>query len=172
MARSDPKIIEHISDESVVIDWRHAVVAAVLISLFVGFIWSVIASSNAREAERRAADAVTQLAPGIRESWFVAIDQKLGERLVATGGLIKFAESGGHITWAPARLVSVNCSPYLGIWLAYGASEYSPELSLLDRRERPSLGSGVGALSPAAGQLLEEVCERVTLAVRRVGEMR
>jgi hypothetical protein len=47
-----------------------------------------------------------------------------------------------------------------------------PPSSLLDHGDRPSLGSGVGAHSPAALELPGEVCKRVTFAVRRVSEMR
>jgi hypothetical protein len=155
-----------------VIHWRYWAIALVPLSLFVGFIWSMVASSNAREAERRAANAVTQLAPGIRESWFAAIDQKLGERLVAADGLIEFTGFGGIITWAPAQFVSVNCSPSIGIWLEYGTAELNPELFLLRHDERPSLGSAVGDRSPAARQLVKDVCKYVTSAVLRVSAMR
>jgi hypothetical protein len=87
MASSDKIIIDKSRDGSVVIDWRHAVVAAMVISLFVGFIWSLVASSDARGAERTAVNAVTQLSSGIRQSWLGAIDQKLGERSQAAGAL-------------------------------------------------------------------------------------
>jgi hypothetical protein len=133
-------------------------------------LWWTAAQSAVRDAERRTANAATQLAPGIREAWFAAVDQKLSDRLIAADGLIKFAEPGGYLTWAPAQLVSVNCSPHVGIWLSYGNSNDSPELSLLRHQERPSLGSGVGALSPAATELLGDICKHVTLVVRRVSE--
>jgi hypothetical protein len=70
----------------------------------------------------------------------------------------------------PAQLVTVNCSPQIGIWLSYGTSDTGPELSLVQQRERPSFGSGIGAMSPAAKSLLAEVCKRVALALRRVIE--
>jgi hypothetical protein len=154
------------------IRWRYWAVPLAVLSLFIGFIWWSVASSDARKAEIRAENSVTQLAPGIREAWFAAIDQKLGERLVAADGLIEFAEFGGIITWAPAQLVSVNCSPSIGIWLEYGTAELNPELFLLRHDERPSLGSAVGDRSPAARQLVKDVCKYVTSAVLRVSAMR
>jgi hypothetical protein len=38
----------------------------------------------------------------------------------------------------------------------------------MDYRERPSLGSGIGRDSPAARELLEEVCKHVTDAHRAI----
>ncbi len=165
----------------IIMDWRvprapircrNWAIALAALSLFIGFIWWSVASSDTREAEIMAANSVTQLAPGIRESWFAAIDQKLGERLVAADGLIEFAEFGDMITWAPAQFVSVNCSPSIGIWLEYGTAELNPELFLLRHDERPSLGSAVGDHSPAARQLVKDVCKYVTSAVLRVSAMR
>jgi hypothetical protein len=149
--------------------WYWAIPLALALFLAI-LLWWTAAQSAVRDAERRAANAATQLAPGIREAWFAAVDQKLSERVIAADGLIKFAEPGGYLTWAPAQLVSVNCSPHVGIWLSYGNSNDSPELSLLRHQERPSLGSGVGALSPAATELLGDICKHVTLVVRRVSE--
>jgi hypothetical protein len=45
----------------------------------------------------------------------VRLDQKLRERLVAADGLIKFTEPGGYLSLVPAQLVSVNCSPSVGM---------------------------------------------------------
>jgi hypothetical protein len=169
---SDPHLITDLPRPPAVIRWWYwAVALGPVLSLAV-LLWWTAATSVGRDAEKRAANAATQLAPGIREAWFAAVDEKLGERLIAADGLIKFTEPGGYLTWVPAQLVSVSCSASVGVWLEYGTSEYSPELSLLDHRERPSLGSGVGAHSPAARELLEEVCKRVTAAVRRASEVR
>jgi hypothetical protein len=52
MTRSDPNIIESMSEESAVVDWRWAAIPLVLISLFVGFIWSLVASSNSRGGKK------------------------------------------------------------------------------------------------------------------------
>jgi hypothetical protein len=155
---------------SALLRWRHCALALVPLALLIAFIWRAATESNAREAEKRAANAATRLPAGIRESWFTLVDQKLGDRLIAADGLIKFAEAGGYVTWVPAQLVTVNCSPQIGIWLSYSTSNIGPEVSLVQPRESPSFGSGIGAMSPAAGNLLAEVCKRVTLAVRRVIE--
>lgn len=127
-----------------------------------------------RSAEREAADreriefdnSVTELPPGIREKWMVDLDRRIDEiftvdesRIVVHGDTVFLTSS---ISDYPAAMASYHCDSRLGVGVKFGAgpeADWIPVFWLLGSDYQ--FGEGVGNDSPAAQNLMRDMCARL-----------
>ena len=138
------------------------------------YVWQREQADKLRQAqERHRQNTATVLAPEIRQAWLAALDKALDERLKMQGNWIQFKDLG-DVVYVPRQGVIVRCSPYEGVFLESGSDHRLQLVSLhssLDPDDRPPIVPrlDVGPLSPAARDLMDELCLTTitTLGLRR-----
>jgi hypothetical protein len=143
-----------------------------------GFVAScfLVLSGCGEEVDREQAARVeaTVLPQGVREAWFSAVDQSLNAlrfrrgRLLIENGLL-------GVEYVPAILLGSSCSPYFGISVGVqidGENVYAPSVTLVGLSSLPNVAAmpslGVSEMSPAARQLMIELCGHVLDVIDRM----
>ncbi len=110
--------------------------------------------------ERRQASLAIVVPSGVREQWIQALDRAMDERLLIYKGRLRIRYIKNGYTYVPLANLQVYCDPWFGIQLTSSDAELAATLKLTGDLFGPEIESSVKE-SPAAGNLMDELCRRV-----------